>query len=199
MVKVSLRPGEEIKKTVRQHWIFIAVPLFFSFFLLTLAFFLLFPLFGSGPAGLLIFLLIIFLAALVALRSWVLWRSTVFLITNQRVIDVDRTGFFRWVISDLRYENLADISYETKGPLQALCQSGNVTLSTISGSHAIEGRFIPRPDEVREAVIVELKGSEQRSGADPAPPPAPERSARRYEEHLKKKDEMENFFGNVNQ
>lgn len=205
MAAIRLRVGEREIQGVRSHPVRIAVPLTFSFLLLAIDFFLMSPLFSLGRFGLAVFLVIMVFSATVALWSWVRWRSTVFLITNQRVIDVDRVGFFRWAVTDVNYANISDISYEISGVLETVLKAGDVLVSTQSGSHAIKAVFVPDPCSVREAIMEQIMAGKIWSvpghpGDAPKPgaeilEPEDERAVSRYADYRKKRRAMLSFFG----
>jgi hypothetical protein len=202
MTAVTLRPGERIIHRVRKHPVLVAVPLAVSGLLVVLDFFLMFPLFALGAGGVAGFLILILFALAAGARSFLLWHGTVFLITNQRVVDIDRQGMFRWVVSDVTYDNMADISYETAGPLQALFRAGNVQVMTVSGSQTIEAHFVPRPGQVRELIVVETgRGASKEGSADGEDgaaeatlAPEDRRAVRRYADHLQKRRGLKEYF-----
>jgi hypothetical protein len=156
MAEIKYRVGEKLVATVRAHPIRIVVPLAFATLLVFLDFFLMFPLFGIGLFGLAIFVAIFLFAGAIALWSWLRWRSTLFLVTNQRVIDIDRVGLFRWAVTDVNYANISDISYEISGVLETVLNAGDVLVATQSGSHAIQATFVPDPGTVRETIMEQI-------------------------------------------
>lgn len=203
MGKVVMRTGEEIVLAVRKHAICIVVPLLFSFLLLTGTFFLLFPLFALGAVGVVLFCGLLFFSCAIAIRSWILWRSTQLLVTTQRVVDVDRQGMFRWVISDAAFDTIADISYEIAGPLQVLCRAGNVLVTGIGNGHAIVARFVPHPADVREMIMEHYAAARQVSDGSSAAlkkgetdkmDPEDARAVERYTQALQKRRAMRSYF-----
>jgi membrane protein YdbS with pleckstrin-like domain len=203
MAEIKLRNQEVIKETVRAHPIKIAVPIIFASLLIGLDFFMLFPLFRLGYFGVAIFGLMLVFAALVAVWSYVRWRSTLFIITNQRVIDVDRVGLFRWEVSDINYNNIADISYKIVGALETILKAGDVVVTTQSGSHTIQAIFVPDPGGVRETIMAEIMSSKIWSvpghdGREKVKGPASgedERAIERYAEWRKKRRAMVDYLG----
>jgi hypothetical protein len=202
MSNVTMRVDEELVLAVRKHPICVTVPLLFSFLLLVGAFFLLFPLFSLGTIGVVLFSALLVFSLVVGIRSWILWRSTQLLVTTQRVVDVDRRGMFRWVISDVTFDTIADISYEIAGPLQVLCRAGNVFVTGIGNGHAIVAHFLPRPAEVRETIMEQYSAAYQRAGQNTvgkkqmgeALDPEDERAVQRYAHSLQKRRAMQSYF-----
>lgn len=204
MAAIKLRVGEREVQAVRSHPISIAVPFAFAFLLLALDFFLMSPLFSLGLFGLAFFLAAMAFAGAIALWSWLRWRSTLFLVTNQRVIDIDRVGLFRWAVTDVNYANISDISYEISGVLETVLKAGNVLVSTQSGSHAIKAVFVPDPCSVREAIMEQIMAGKIWSvpghpGDAPKPKeegmePEDERAVSRYADYRKKRRAMLSYF-----
>ncbi len=202
MSKVTMRVDEEIVLSVRKHAICIIVPLLFSFLLLVGSFFLLFPLFLLGTIGVVLFCTLLVFSFTIGIRSWILWRSTQLLVTTQRVVDVDRRGMFRWVISDVAFDTIADISYEIAGPLQVLCRAGNVLVTGIGNGHAVVAHFVPHPAEVRETIMEQYGAARQGDGQNKAAKkqttevldPEDERSVQRYANSLQKRRAMKSYF-----
>lgn len=216
MAAIRLRVGEKEIRAVRSHPVRIVVPFVFSFLLLALDFFLLSPLVSLGAAGLAIFLAMAAFAAAVALWSWTRWRSTVFLITNQRVVDIDRVGIFRWAITDVNYANISDISFEISGLLETLLRAGDVLVSTQSGAHSIKAVFVSDPGALREAIMEQIvaakiwsvpghggggrapaagKDADGPEGQEDGLDPEDERAVARYADWRKKRRAMRAFFG----
>ncbi len=201
MAGINLRVGEEIALAVRAHPIKLATSLFLCAVLLIAPFFFMAPLFALGRPGLAAFFVLIALGLFLAGRKYALWRGTVFVVTNQRVIDLDRRGFFRRIVSEVNFDNITDISFEIAGLWQTVFHAGDVLISTRSGSHSIEAQFISEPHVVREAIAEAMAGRRAtavapKGGATKAGglEPEDERAVLRYTDHLKQRRATKEFF-----
>lgn len=152
MKHVNLKEDEIVRLTVRRHPFAVAIPLAVGIIIFLVPFFLMVPLFRLKAVGLIIGAVFLLFGAFVALRSWLLWRSNVFLVTNRRIIDVERKGFFDWVVSEASYHNIEDISYRTTGMLQNLLGVGDVVVQTASGFVNLVLQFVKNPGGVRDAI-----------------------------------------------
>lgn len=152
MPHYQLRQGEHVIQSVRRHPVTIAVVLILEFSLLIFAFFFMAPLVTAGRFGVGIFMTLVGLALFFMFRSWLLWRSNTFIITDRRLIDVDRRGFFEWVVSETAFPNIQDISVTTRGLVQTVLGAGNVVVQTASGFVNLELHFVARPGAVKEAI-----------------------------------------------
>lgn len=155
MKHVNLKEDEIVRLTVRRHPFVVGIPLAIGIIIFLVPFFLMVPLFRLKTFGLAIGAAFILFGTFVTLRSWLLWRSNVFLVTNRRIIDVERKGFFDWVVSEASYHNIEDISYRTTGMLQNLLGVGDVVVQTASGFVNLVLQFVKNPGGVRDAINAE--------------------------------------------
>jgi uncharacterized membrane protein YdbT with pleckstrin-like domain len=83
-------------------------------------------------------------------------------ITNDRILNIEQAGLFNRTVSELDLLNIQDITSEVRGVLPFLFGYGNVFVQTA----AEQGRFvfeqIPKPEEVRKRLLI-LVEEERRS------------------------------------
>lgn len=157
MPHFTLRPGERVIRIVRKHPAAVGFTMFWEFLLLFMAFFFMSPLLSFGRVGAVIFVALVFIALFLLFRTWLLWHSNQFMVTDRRVVDIDRRGFFVWVVSEAAFANIQDISFRTSGLVQTLLGAGDVVLQTASGFVNLELKFVHDPAGVRDA-INEVRG-----------------------------------------
>lgn len=149
----NLKAEEEVIKLQRQYHLTYAWCYLISFSVILLVFFFLFPLFRLGWWGVLIFILLLTAAILFILRTFIMWSLNAILITNKRVIDFDQRGVFHKNVSEITFDNIADISYNTKGILPTLFKYGNVKVKTTSVDNNLELKKVHYPDEMQELLV----------------------------------------------
>jgi hypothetical protein len=132
--------SEEILLLVRRHiitnwrWILIALimsvaPLFFSGF----------PGISSLPdnfqlmTGVLWYLLVL----AVLLEGFLNWYFDVFIITDERIIDIDFKNLIYKNITSTKLDNVEDVTYSVSGALPSLLDYGNVLIQTAGTGYAI--------------------------------------------------------------
>ncbi len=149
---IQLKPEEEVLEVVRED-VVPHLPRFLLLFLwFVIPFFFLFPLFRQGIGGVVLFLALAGSAAVIGWRSYLKWSNTVFMLTDRRVIDVERKGFFDRVVSEVPYAHIDDVTYRVKGIIPTMFRFGDVRLH-ISGSNAdIEFRRVPKPSRIHDLV-----------------------------------------------
>lgn len=87
--------------------------------------------------------------------SWVRWYFSVYIVTDQRFIQVKQSGFFRRSVVDLGLDKIQSVTYEIAGVQETLLGFGTILIQTIVGNLAIEQ--VHHPAEVHEKIIKIIK------------------------------------------
>ncbi|MBI4427250.1 MAG: PH domain-containing protein [Candidatus Magasanikbacteria bacterium] len=75
------------------------------------------------------------------------------IVTNDRIVDIEQHGLFSRTISELDLYNIQDVTVETSGFFATMFKYGNLYVKTSSDNSQIIFRDIPSPNEVRQALI----------------------------------------------
>lgn len=121
--------------------------------LLLLAFFLAYPLFAWGRMGVLFFCILLAASVLNTLTTLLIRSMTVFLVTNRRIIDIDRTGLFEKHVAEIDLEHIQDIRYTTKGIVASLFSVGTITVQATPGRGRIQLVDVHQPARVQETLL----------------------------------------------
>jgi len=167
--KVNFETQEVKEKVIlllRRHW----VTNLFWIFLAGLMMFVPFVLLGMGLAGLLTFIpgrflfigtlfwyLIIYSFILVQLINW---YFNVYLVTDERVVDVDFYNLLYKQVSSTRIAKIQDVTYSVTGAVPALFNYGDVLIQTAGTEPNFEFSLVPRPAKVAR-VLGELMEAEE--------------------------------------
>ncbi len=73
------------------------------------------------------------LAFLLFLPSWIVWYYSVFILTNQRLIQITQKGFFHKSVVDLGLGKIQSTNYEIKGVQATLLGFGTIMIQTYMG------------------------------------------------------------------
>ncbi len=79
------------------------------------------------------FVVSILLSALLFFPAWMSWFFSMFIITNQRFIQITQRGFFHRNVSDLNLNLIQSINYEIAGVEQTLLGYGTISMQTYVG------------------------------------------------------------------
>ncbi len=149
----NLREDEELIAVLHSHpvtylWSFtktlllIAVPLLFSGFFL------------SHAWSAVILLILELLALLYGFHAWFVWYFDSFLITSQRIIDIQQKSIFHRSVSETALSKIQDLSYTVPGFFGTLFNYGTIAVSTASDKQ-LSLTFVSRPQHIQE-VLAEL-------------------------------------------
>lgn len=155
--------GERILLLLRRHWfvLFVTAVFFLFFMALPLIVWLFLPrgflvtIDGSAWEGVLtlglsayyLFLWLLFFTA------WVDYYLDVWIVTNERIIDIEQTGLFHRVISEQRLIRVQDVTSDVRGIFPTFLNFGNVFIQTAGERERFMFLQVPNPDGVKKVVL----------------------------------------------
>lgn len=146
---------EKIILLLRRHWI-TNLPwcLILLLFLFSPLFLFNFPFLEFIPSRFrLMALLIWFLVCFgFALEKFLSWFYNVYLITDERVIDVDFYSLFYREISEAKIDKIQDITSKSGGLIRSVFNFGDIFVQTASQTQQIEFEAVPKPQLVVEVL-----------------------------------------------
>ncbi len=147
---LQLKEGENVVRLTRRHVLTLAPGLILALLLIVLPFFLLFPLFGLGVVGVVMFAAAVLIGIGVAYRSVMLWDADVLILTTHRLVDVDQKGLFTRNVTEAQLSNIQDVSWSKKGFWQTIFRMGSVQVQTAGSSSNIEAVHVSEPQRLAE-------------------------------------------------
>lgn len=167
---LGIRPEEEIVFHLRRHWFAILPVIFGLAIIVILPFAVYFWLQFSQPdllsvkANMATFLLIasafFIYAWLFLFQSFSDWYLDVWIVTNERIINIEQRGLFGRVMSELMLYNIQDVTSEVNGFIPSMFDYGTVHIQTASEKGRFEFVDIEHPSFIAKRIL-EL-ASEQR-------------------------------------
>jgi len=166
------RPGEKIIKGLRRHW--------FSLLRIVIALLLLFIVPGvlvwmfwdsvsvwmanpvTGPVITVLGSMYFLSVWLFAFLEFTDYYLDVWIITNERVLNIEQEGLFERTASELDLASVQDATAEVRGFLQTMFSYGNVFVQTAGEKERFHFKDVPRPEEVQELVMSLVQDDKQR-------------------------------------
>lgn len=153
---------ESIYLVARQHWVILAKRL--VIWAILVAALMLFqhyiPLLGpavlEGPVASLINVLVqIYLLFLVTslFIIWVLYYLNMYVVTNERIVDVSQQGLFNHTISELNMEKIEDVTSEVKGILGHIFDYGTVYIQTAGTRERFDFENVANPGQIAKLIL----------------------------------------------
>ncbi len=107
--------------------------------------------FGSIVAGLL-------LAVIVMLPFWIAWYYSIFIVTNQRLIQITQKGLFHKSVVDVGINQIQMVNYEIAGLQETLLGFGTIMMQTYLGDLVIHDVHHPAKIQKRLLGILREEG-----------------------------------------
>lgn len=160
----SQRPNEHVIVILRRHWIvwlrYIGQLVLFNLIPVIISLVLFFAAdwrpATAGPfyVGLIILLSVYYLGAwLMYFHSFIDYRLDSWILTDQRIVNVEQQGLFDRVISELSIAKVQDVTSEVHGHLQTFLDFGNVYVQTAGEQQRFIFQHVPHPEEVARLVV----------------------------------------------
>lgn len=163
--------NEKILAVLHRHWFDILIQFLVVFLMLLLlaGSYLLPAFFYSGFQGKELASFYAFLRNLFFLFIWmtffVIWIDyylDVWIVTDQRIVNIEQKGLFARVVSELELENIQDITTDVHGVIPTFLNYGNLYVQTAAEMERFLFRNIPNPYAVKDLVMNLQKKFERR-------------------------------------
>lgn len=129
---IKFQEGEKIISTFRRPFISYLWQYFLAWFLILLAFFLIYPLLKLQWRGLLGFSIILVVGVFLLIRAFVCKYFTVLVLTNRRIIDMDQNGFFSRRATSVLLSKIKNVSWQKKGFWNSIKNTGKISIELYS-------------------------------------------------------------------
>ncbi|MBI2020973.1 PH domain-containing protein [Candidatus Giovannonibacteria bacterium] len=156
---INLNRNEKILMVLHRHWIV----MFLKFFLGLI--FLIFPLLLFSflttipidldyylPIFAFSFVVYLMILVLILFIFWADYHLDMWIITNERIVDVEQKGLFYREISEFALERVQDVTIEMPGMLPTLLGYGNIIIQT-AGEKSFHIKQVPRLNEAKDLIL----------------------------------------------
>lgn len=91
------------------------------------------------------------------------WFYSLFIITDERLIQIAQKGFFNRKVVDISHSKIQNVSYQVKGLQASLLGYGTLDIQTYVGNISLP--FVHRPQNVHQLMVTQMRGTK---GGQPA-------------------------------
>jgi uncharacterized membrane protein YdbT with pleckstrin-like domain len=155
-------PNEEILAVVHRHWfnlliqfIFVALAISLvigSFFFLLIYFPNLLQELGYTFVLFLETTLLLFVW-FYAFFIWIDYYLDVWIITNERIVNIEQKGLFIREMSELKIANIQDVTTEVTGVIPSVLNFGDVFVQTAGEARRFRFRQVPNPYGIKDQIM----------------------------------------------
>ncbi len=153
--------GERVQEVIHRHW-FNILTHFIAVFLLTFALLgslifvsLLFPELGEKQGRFFLFVentLFVFLW-LYSFLIWIDYYFDVWIITDERIINIEQKGLFVRHTSELKFSNVQDVTTIVQGLIPTVLNYGDVLVQTAAEEERFVFRQVPDPYRIKDRIM----------------------------------------------
>ncbi len=157
----SQREQEKVFLLLRRHWftyfgfVFIAFVMSIPLIVLII-YWIISPEAFTGAGGNIAilggFIYILFVLA-VMLYGFIDYYLDVYIITNERIVNVEQNGFFRREISELHLHQIQDVSAKVKGLFPTIMHYGDIFIQTAGERENFVFQSVPNPYRVSKTIV----------------------------------------------
>jgi len=101
------------------------------------------------------FLVSIVLSCLLFFPSWMSWHYSVFVVTDQRFIQITQRGFFHRSVVDMGLAQIQMVNYEVSGLQETLLGFGTIMMQTLVGDLVIH--YLHHPQKIQKRLLEILR------------------------------------------
>ncbi len=159
---INLYPNEKILMVVHKHWIVFFLKIFVVVAMFLVPVMILSIVYGLGGFGdgVLQFLRFFFVSyfmimVLVAFLFWMDHYLDVWIITNERIIDVEQMGLFKRETSEFIIDRVQDITVEVPNIVATFLKYGNLQIQT-AGEKSFSIKDVPNIYEIKKVIMGEV-------------------------------------------
>ncbi len=110
------------------------------------------PTLGAYFVGMLIGAVV---GAVIFLPFWISWHFSVFIVTDQRLIQITQKGLFHRSVVDMGLNQIQMVNYQVAGLMQTMLGSGTIMMQTFVGDLIIHD--IHRPATIQKKLLEVLR------------------------------------------
>lgn len=105
------------------------------------------------------------LSILVFMPSWISWHYSVFIVTDQRLIQITQKGMWRRSVVDIGLPQIQMVNYEVGGLQETLLGFGTIMMQTFVGDLVIHD--VHHPAKIQKKLLTILREKGVLSGTPP--------------------------------
>ncbi len=83
--------------------------------------------------------------------SWISWHFSIFIVTDQRFIQITQKGLFHRAVADIGLRQIQSVNYAVSGLNQTLLGFGTIKMQTYVGDMVI--RDVHRPAKIQKEIV----------------------------------------------
>lgn len=123
-----------------------------------------FPAFLNNPYNKVFLILALIYYGFIWIMAFIIWADyylDIWIITNQRLLDIEQIGFFNRIVSELDLKRIQDITSHVHGLLPTIFGFGSIEIQTAAEKNKFKIKSIPHPVTIRRKIIKLYKAAKE--------------------------------------
>lgn len=158
----SQNPNEKILHIIHRHWFNMLVQYIPIFAILGVMFIsitmypYIFTNFADAGARVLFYFIQTFFLLFIWIYGFVIWFDyylDIWIITTHRVVNVEQKGLFSRQVSELKYNQIQDVSTDVKGFFPTILNFGDLTVQTAAEQSRFLFRSVGNPYKIKSYIM----------------------------------------------
>lgn len=93
---------------------------------------------------------------------WMDYYLDIWIVTNERILDIEQIGFFSRVVSELDLKRIQDITSSVHGVIPTMFGFGNIHIQTAAEERMFDLKLVPHPVMTRRKIIKLYKAAREK-------------------------------------
>ena len=155
------RADEEVILVRRRHpWVLFKAGVITLIILVLI--FIAFLIWGASLNSIIVLIAGLIFLILYLMGRFFVFNSDIFILTNQRIINIDQSGFFLRRVSEAELSNIQNVTYEIKGPIKSMLNFGEIIVQTAGNAPGLTLKNVENPHFVQEKIVALQKNLKSR-------------------------------------
>jgi len=159
------RPHEQILAVIRRHPVFLlkGIIIILGLLILTIGALVFFKL---SVISLIAAIIGIIFIILVSYYYLYLWYNDIYVLTDERIIDIDQNGLFNRTLAETSLDQIQEVKIEVKGPMESIFGFGKIIVQTAGPSENLILELTPKPFSAQRVINKAIYDYRKKIGID---------------------------------
>lgn len=150
------RPNEEVVFVRKRHpWVLARSG--FVILAVALVVYLSFLIWGASRISSIVLIAGLVFVIIHLIGRFFVYNNDIFILTNERVININQSAFFTRQVSETELENIQNVSYLIKGPIKSFLNFGEIIVQTAGNSPGLTLKNVENPHFIQEKIVALIK------------------------------------------
>lgn len=159
ILTVELKDGEKVKEVIRETFLVVLPRLILITIYFIVIFFFLTTFISFGTIGVVAFVVLFLVGAVLIVRKIIMWYMNAFIVTTDRIIDLEQKSLLDKHISEIAHYKVDNVHYRVKGVFHNIFRCGDLFIQSHKGVTYLMMKNVRRPSRLQTFLLRLLEES----------------------------------------